>query len=125
MKKIISLLLVLIFALSLTACGEKGKPEELNESLYNYAINAVETADDFLDGNMSVEKAESKISSIMLYTDSYQSIEDGNSVDDVCVSMDIFFLKHELYLYRTGDGSKEKITEKRNDLAEAINKSTR
>ena len=111
MKRIISILLVLFFALSLTACGEKGKPEELNETLYNYAINAVETVDDFLDGTISVEKAEAKISSIMLYTDSYKSTKDGNSVDDVCVSMDIFFLKHELYLYRTGDGSKEKITE--------------
>ena len=125
MKRIISILLVLFFALSLTACGEKGKPEELNETLYNYAINAVETVDDFLDGTISVEKAEAKISSIMLYTDSYKSTKDGNSVDDVCVSMDIFFLKHELYLYRTGDGSKEKITEQRNDLAESINKSKR
>lgn len=59
MKKFLSICLVLGMCMGLVGCSDK--PSDLSDENYELGIKILETADKYLDGDLSADDAESKI----------------------------------------------------------------
>lgn len=57
MKRIIAIIGVLIIILSLTGCSG-GKPEKTSDAMYQIGLNALQTADDYINGKITGDEAE-------------------------------------------------------------------
>ena len=96
-KKIISIILLLSFALSLTACGNNAEPKEIScEDI----IKAYEDAGYFISYHSHSEDSEEYYCYIIIY-------ENEDSTSDLV----------EITLYNTAEGAKEAAENKRYNIA--------
>ncbi len=63
MKRIISVLLLVILALTLIGC-QKSKSDDINQKYFNKAKNFIKTTQEMLDGNIEYEEAKEKLDPI-------------------------------------------------------------
>ena len=136
MKKKIGALL-LCGMLSFTAIGCSGEKEtaSLSAEMKELGIAAVETADDFLDGNITGDAAMERLEnnhSIAKMHYERELEEDGSDTlsgtgywEDISIPVYISSLEISIRKKDNGTGTDEKILEDRNKLAEIVDKKER
>lgn len=124
MKRTVSLILaVLMLAAILTGCGSKVEASEKGISI---ARSAIQIADDYLDNEITGDRAMDKLDELsekMEYLDSMpRDTDEENSqyLADFGISTDLTMLAHEILFDKNGENRYDKIIEIRNDLAETI-----
>lgn len=124
MKRTASLILaVLMLAAILTGCGTKVEASEKGISI---ARSAIQIADDYLDNEITGDRAIDKLDELsekMEYLDSMpRDTDEENSqyLADFGISTDLTMLAHEILFDKNGENRYDKIIEIRNDLAETI-----
>lgn len=125
MKKAITILLTFVIIATLFA-GCSSKPDNVSQQMYDYGIEALNVVDEYLNGDMTISTAESELSVIkekasIVSNDATRVGTDKNK--DILVGSAINSLYFEI---STGnllnDVSKEDVQEKRDSLAEYLNK---
>lgn len=124
MKRTVSLILaVVMLAGMLTGCGSKVEASEKGTSI---ARSAIQIADDYLDNEITGDRAMDKLDELsekMEYLDSMpRDTDEENSqyLADFGISTDLTMLAHEILFDKNGENRYDKIIEIRNDLAETI-----
>lgn len=125
MKKVIAILLTFVIIATLFA-GCSSKPDNVSQQMYDYGIEALNIADEYLSGDITISTAESELSVIkekssVVSNDATRVGTDKSK--DYLVNSAINSLYFEI---STGnllnDVSKEDVQEKRDSLAESLNK---
>lgn len=124
MRKTVSLILaVVMLAAILTGCGSKVEASEKGISI---ARSAIQIADDYLDNEITGDRAMDKLDELaeeMDYLDSMpRDTDEENSqyLADFSISCDITILSHNIMEDSFGDNKYDDIIETRNSLAESI-----
>ena len=124
MRRTVSMILaVVMLAAILTGCGSKVEASEKGISI---ARSAIQIADDYLDNEITGDRAMDKLDELsekMEYLDSMpRDTDEENSqyLADFGISTDLTMLAHEILFDKNGENRYDKIIEIRNDLAETI-----
>lgn len=134
-KPIIIILFFIIIVIFLLSHCCDGIPRKTSEKMYELGVAALETADDFIDGEIAGAEAERrlknnyneaelqyKIQCEELDTDTLVGTEYKN---DTFIESDILFLKWAVRDKVDGTGTEEDVISKRNDLAKSLGKRKR
>lgn len=132
MKRFISTILVgfLLFSTItfLSGCGG-GKPDDVSEQHYQYALNAIAIADSYLDYGISASEAYSRIDNLYNRKDELPKTQFGDKTHakDFMIESDIVILWSALGRadYETTSEIYDDIFECRNNLADIIGKEKR
>ena len=123
----LSLVLTVIIAI-LAGCGNKVEATEKGISI---ARSAIKVADDYLDNNISGDKADEKLEELqkkMEYVDSMPRDTDEQNDQyqaDFLIQCDLVLLSHNIMFDKYGDNKYDDIIEVRNSLAERIGEKKR
>lgn len=132
MKRFISTILVGFLLLStitfLSGCGG-GKPDDVSEQHYRYALNAISVADSYLDYYTSASEAYSQIDTLYNRKDELPKTQFGDKTHakDFMIESDVVILWSALGRaeYNATSEIYDDILEYRNDLADIIGKDKR
>ena len=111
---------IAIICASFTACG--GKPSDMDSGVYNIGMKALETADRYLDMDITAEEAET---SIKEYEDRFDELGMDLTGTNFFVSSDVSMLRHLFLMVRLNSGTYEEVLEKRDELAKELGESER
>lgn len=89
-KRIMSICLVILILVGITACG--GKPRGMSDNAYEVGKNAVNVAEDYLSGVISADTASEKLR--RLYDQIPKS--DDESIYDISIRSSILFLQLQI-----------------------------
>ena len=121
MKKTIGLLLVCVLLLS--GCGNRDsgqQPQGMNSKVYQWGTEALQIADNYLDGRTPIDDAMDKLDEV------YENLFDGNFDSDVdrAVVTAVSRVNNELYAVSI-DNDPDDLLLERNRLANALGKEAR
>ncbi len=118
MKKVISILLIIVMFASFVGCDSI--PEGMPEHTYKIGVKALEVTDKYLDLEISREEAEKEMDEL------YERISDyyDMSQDEKTLGVDLYIGSIHLELVSVNCSDFE-IIESRNNLAIRLNKPTR
>lgn len=124
MKKVITILLTFIVISTLFA-GCNSKPDNVSQQMYEYGMEALNVADDYLNGEITISAAESELNTIKEQSSAISKDIDYNSnykyKKDVLVNSSINSLYFEISTGSFLDNvSNEEIQEKRDSLAKCL-----
>lgn len=135
MKKILIFLFCGIFILISNGCSGGGRVTDLSEEMKGLGIAAVETTDDFLDGNITGDEAIERLENNYSSANQHYEKELEEAGSDTLVGTDywkdstvptyILSLKMSVGEKNKGTGTSEEVIEDRNKLAEIIGKKER
>lgn len=115
MKRAISFLVLAAMLLSLCACGSK-RMEGISDQAYEYGLAALETADEFIDGQIDADTASDRLARNLILVDAC----DGEH--DILVGSVIFRLKIAIDRKGNGTGTIGDVKDARADLADLLGK---
>ena len=112
MKRIISVLLLVILALTLVGC-QKSKSDDINQKYFNKAKHFIEVTQDMLDGNIGYEEAKETLDPI---TDDFL-----NDTPEGCDSTTMTLISSSMvtvgtYLEKADNGDEEAISTVKDEL---------
>lgn len=113
MKRTLSILILATVLLSLCACGSK-RMEGISDRSYECGLAALETADEFINGQIDADAASSKLARNLILADAC----DGDN--DILVATVIFRLKFSIDRKDNGIGTMDAVKEAREDLADLL-----
>lgn len=124
MKKVITILLTFIVISTLFA-GCNSKPDNVSQQMYEYGMEALNVADDYLNGEITISAAESELNTIKEQSSAISKDIDYSSnykyKKDVLVNSSINSLYFEISTGSFLDNvSNEEIQEKRDSLAKCL-----
>ena len=134
MKKTIITLIVALALLFVIGCN-RGKPENMSDTVYEYGLSALETVDDYLDGKIDEDTAEERLDRVGRSVASAidrEKEELGTDVllgtiysDDTRISHYIVMVGYEIFQKDSGTGKTSEILKFRNSLADCLNQKKR
>ena len=110
-------LFVAVFVMVFSSC-EKTRREGLNDEIYDLGVAAVEIADDYLDGRITIESASERISKNT--SKPYNKSGDELNENDSSVRLGTAFLELSMEEKKNGTGTDDKIRSARNALSEKL-----
>lgn len=124
MKKVITILLTIII-ISTLFVGCSSKPDDISQEMYEYGIEALNVADDYLNGEITISAAESELNTIKEKSSAISKDIDYSSnykyKNDVLVNSSINSLYFEISTGSFLDNiSNEDIQEKRDSLSKCL-----
>lgn len=130
MKKVISIVLVLAMLLSLCGCSGGGKPKGFSDGAYNTAKNAIESIDQFLDGELDEDDFYGELERYRTLMQSYMESKDYEEDEDKYGTSTSYFLiltEIEVVMYQLLKEEMDtvEIRDARNMIAECIGESIR
>lgn len=110
-------LFVAVFVMVFSSC-EKTRREGLSDEIYDLGVAAVEIADDYLDGRITIESAYERIckNSSKQYNRPDKVLEENDS----SVRWGTAFLELSMEEKKNGTGTDDKIRSARNALSEEL-----
>lgn len=115
MKRALPLVMLAAVLLSLCACGSK-RTEGISDRAYGYGLAALETADEFINGQIDADTASDKLARNLILVDAC----DGEN--DILVGSIISRLKISIDHKNNGTGTMGSVKDVRDDLAELLGK---
>lgn len=120
MKKILNVLLVCML-MFISGCGEK-RPDDVPEAVYNDGVKAIEVFDKYWDAQISAEDAKERLENISDRRPYQieQEYPDATGMEEVNILKVYQYIDSMAYsiMFTTEEGA----LEKRNELAEVLNK---
>ena len=124
-KKVVSLFVLGAASLMLISCGNtSGKPEDMNEEIYNYGVSAVETTEEYLNADITADDADNKMDTL---EQSANSIETDEMIDkSVQASINLLAAQFRTISYNSidnniSDSDLNDLQDARDDLKETLN----
>lgn len=124
-KKVVSLFVLGMATLILVSCGNTGgKPEDMNEEIYNYGVSAVETTEEYLNADITADEADNKMDNL---EQSANSIETDEMIDkSVQSSINLLAAQFRTISYNSiddniSDSDLNDLRDARDDLKETLN----
>lgn len=123
--------LILVLTAMITTFAGCGNKVEATEKGISIARSAIKVADDYLDNNISGDKADEKLEELqekMEYVDSMPRDTDEQNDQyqaDFLIQCDLVLLSHNIMFDKYGDNKYDDIIEVRNSLAERIGEKKR
>lgn len=124
-KKVVSLFVLGMATLILVSCGNTGgKPEDMNEEIYNYGVSAVETTEEYLNADITADEADNKMD---ILEQSANSIETDEMIDkSVQASINLLAAQFRTISYNSiddniSDSDLNDLRDARDDLKETLN----
>lgn len=119
MKKVITFVLTIILAISITACSrEPVKNQYVSDDAFKQGKIALEVIDDFLQHNLDAKEAEEQLDAIYRKLDLIE-----NNVDyfnDVSIKSNVNMASSYIRMKGNGDASYDDVEEYRNKLEEVL-----
>lgn len=129
MKKALSVLCVFALLILLCSCG---KPQKTSDTMYQIGINALQTADDYIAGKLTGEKAAKELKEYKNQAETQEekdceelgtdTLIGTNLSNNSSIALDIYFLYNEVDGVQNGTSAMSEVREKRDDLAEQLGK---
>ena len=128
-KNLIIVLAIILVGVLIIVTLHNGVANNLNEQYFQYALQAIEIADQYLDYKITATEAAIMIESLRQRESELPSIDsdDDNYFVHRGITSDVMYLSHDLQIPQF-DPSSEKyndILERRNELAEVIGEKKR
>lgn len=98
------------------------KPSGMDDEIYTIGKSAVKVIDDYLDNSADYDTTYRKLDGL---ADQVESVIEEKDISYSPIEYDISFLRSELYREYSGRSNYSDLLEKRNELAEELNLSTR
>lgn len=115
MKRVFSIVALVAMIFNLCACGSK-RMDGISDRAYDYGLAALETADEFINGDLDADAASDKLERTLILVDRC----DGEN--DSLVSSSIFLLQVAIDNKGDGTGTMATVEERRDDLADKLGK---
>lgn len=116
MKKFFTMLIVAVFML--TSCGG-GKPDDVSQEMYDYAVYAIKVTDLYLNGDCSIEETYKKLRDISLPEIEFDYGRENKK--DSSVNISISSLRTTALLVKLGSNNLSDLKKDRDELAKKIN----
>lgn len=136
MKKTVVVIFALLLCIcSVAACGQASKvnvkPDNMSDRVYELGCAALETADEFIAGDISSSTARTKLAAaqrdVDYIVDQETAEHDGTLVGsdvwkDSSVSLNIMLLDYKIQTKEFGTGTMSDVIDQRDSLAELLGK---
>lgn len=134
MKKLCLLVLALVLLVALSGCGGSSH-DGVSEKTYEFGVAALETIDEYLDGDIDYKAADYRIGTAAdginrnmdaIMRDAGATVmSETDFPNDNFVSHHILLARHEMAMKEGGAGTKKEIIEHRNKLASYLGEKSR
>lgn len=130
LKRIAAIILLAALVFTLCSCG--GKPEKTTDAMYQIGLNALSTADDYIEGKMSGSDAEQRIDEF--YTQAKAQLEQDKKdagketltgteyFNDWMIECDVFNLWYWIGSASRGTSAMSDVRKYRDSLAKTLGK---